>query len=212
MEQTLSKTSKIAFSSEADHHYPEILTEEALAFVAALHQKFNAQRLALLKSRENQQKVFDDGQFPEFPKETKDIRNGEWKVAHLPHDLQDRRVEITGPVDRKMIINALNSGAKTFMADLEDSNAPTWQNAMEGQQNLIDANKKTISLTDDKSGKSYSLNQQTAVLLVRPRGLHLNERHLIVDQQEVSGSLVDFGLYVFHNTRTLLKKNTAPYF
>jgi len=212
MEQTLSKTSKIAFSREADHHYPEILTEEALAFVAALHQKFNAQRLALLKSCENQQKVFDDGQFPEFPKETKDIRNGEWKVAHLPHDLQDRRVEITGPVDRKMIINALNSGAKTFMADLEDSNAPTWKNAMEGQQNLIDANKKTISLTDDKSGKSYSLNQQTAVLLVRPRGLHLNERHLIVDQQEVSGSLVDFGLYVFHNTRTLLKNNTAPYF
>ncbi|MGB4974961.1 MAG: malate synthase A [Cyclobacteriaceae bacterium] len=212
MEQTLSETSKIAFSSEVNHHYPEILTEEALAFVAALHQKFNAERLALLKKRENQQMVFDEGQFPEFPRETLHIREGEWRVGGLPHDLQDRRVEITGPVDRKMIINALNSGAKTFMADLEDSNAPTWKNAIEGQQNLIDANKKAISLTDEKGGKSYSLNQKTAVLLVRPRGLHLNERHLIVDQQEVSGSLVDFGLYVFHNTRTLLKNNTAPYF
>ena len=121
-------------------------------------------------------------------------------------------MEITGPVDRKMIINALNSGAKTFMADLEDSNAPTWKNSIEGQQNLMDANNRTISLVDTKRGKSYQLNNEIAVLLVRPRGLHLNERHLVINNEEVSGSLVDFGLYVFHNTKTLLKNGTAPYF
>ncbi|AUC83221.1 malate synthase A [Lacinutrix sp. Bg11-31] len=212
MEHTLLKLPKITFSRDVNNYYPEILTDEALSFITALHEKFNVQRLALLSRREEQQKIFDQGKFPEFPRETKDIRDGEWKAGNIPHDLQDRRVEITGPVNRKMIINALNSGAKTFMADLEDSNAPTWKNTIEGQQNLIDANNKTISLTDAKRNKSYKLNSETAVLLVRPRGLHLNERHVLIKDEETSGSLVDFGLYVFHNTKTLLENNTAPYF
>ncbi len=212
MENTLLKQPKINFSKTVTNYYPELLTNDALAFITALHEKFNAERLSLLESRVTMQKVFDDGQFPEFPKETKSIREGDWTAGTIPHDLQDRRVEITGPVDRKMIINALNSGAKTFMADLEDSNAPTWKNVIEGQQNLIDANKKTISLIDSKRGKSYSLNDNTAVLMVRPRGLHLNERHIIINGEQASGSLVDFGLYVFHNTQTLLENGTAPYF
>ncbi len=206
------KSSKFNFSIDINNYYPEILTDKALAFIVALHEKFNAERLSLLEKRVNKQKTFDEGGFPEFPKETKDIRNNEWTAGNIPHDLQDRRVEITGPVDRKMIINALNSGAKTFMADLEDSNAPTWENTIEGQVNLIDANKKTISLVDTNRNKSYALNKETAVLLVRPRGLHLNERHIIINNEETSGSLVDFGLYVFHNTKTLLSNNTAPYF
>lgn len=204
--------SKINFTKEVNNYYPEILTDEALVFITALHEKFNAGRLSLLERRVNQQKVFNSGKFPGFPQETKDIRNSEWKAGNIPRDLRDRRVEITGPVNRKMIINALNSGAKTFMADLEDSNSPTWKNTIEGQQNLIDANKKTISLIDSKRKKSYKLKQETAVLIVRPRGLHLNEKHIIINNEEISGSLIDFGLYVFHNTHLLLKNNTAPYF
>jgi malate synthase len=212
MEQTLLKTQKITFSETVTNYYPQILTDEALDFLTGLHEKFNAQRLQLLNTRVKQQQVFDTGRFPEFPKETIAIRNNDWTAGNIPHDLQDRRVEITGPVDRKMVINALNSGAKAFMADLEDSNAPTWKNAIEGQQNLIDAINKTILLVDVKKGKTYKLNAETAVLMVRPRGLHLNERHLIINNEETSGSLVDFGLYVFHNTKTLLDNNTAPYF
>jgi len=212
MESTYLKQSKINFSKEVNNYYPEILTDEALIFITALHEKFNPERLSLLESRVIQQKVFDEGKFPIFPTETKSIRDGNWTAGNIPHDLQDRRVEITGPVDKKMIINALNSGAKTFMADLEDSNAPTWKNAIEGQQNLIDANKKTISLVDTKRNKSYTLNPETAVLLVRPRGLHLDERHIIINNEKASGSLVDFGLYVFHNTQTMLQNGTAPYF
>jgi malate synthase len=212
MESTYLKQSKINFSKEVNNYYPEILTDEALTFITALHEKFNAERLSLLESRVTQQQVFDEGEFPKFPSETKTIRDGSWTAGSIPHDLQDRRVEITGPVDKKMIINALNSGAKTFMADLEDSNAPTWKNTIEGQQNLIDANKKTISLVDTKRNKTYTLNQETAVLLVRPRGLHLDERHIIINNEKASGSLVDFGLYVFHNTQTMLQNGTAPYF
>lgn len=212
MESTYLKQSKINFSKEVNNYYPEILTDEALTFITALHEKFNAERLSLLESRVTQQQVFDEGEFPKFPSETKTIRDGNWTAGSIPHDLQDRRVEITGPVDKKMIINALNSGAKTFMADLEDSNAPTWKNAIEGQQNLIEANKKTISLVDTKRNKSYALNQETAVLLVRPRGLHLDERHIIINNEKASGSLVDFGLYAFHNTQTMLQNGTAPYF
>ncbi len=210
--ETLLKLPKITYSSDINNYYPEILSDEAHNFLAALHEKFNAERLALLNRRIHQQNAFDKGQFPKFPIETKEIRNLDWTVGNIPHDLQDRRVEITGPVDRKMIINALNSGAKTFMADLEDSTAPTWKNTIEGQQNLIDANKKIITLEDTSRGKSYKLNNETAVLLVRPRGLHLNERHILINNEEASGSLVDFGLYVFHNTKTLLSNNTAPYF
>ncbi len=212
MEAKTLKTSILKFSEEVKNYYPEILTDNALNFIAALHERFNGERLSLLEKRINQQKVFDEGKLPEFPPETKSIREGDWSAGKTPEDLQDRRVEITGPVDRKMVINALNSGARTFMADLEDSTAPTWQNVIEGQQNLIDANNKSISLVDSDRGKSYSLNNETAVLMVRPRGLHLNERHILINGEETSGSLVDFGLYVFHNTQTLLKNNTAPYF
>ena len=212
MKTTLLKQTKIQFSKEVRNYYPEILTENALAFITALHEKFNAERLELLERRVTQQSIFDSGKFPEFPKETKNIRDGNWTAGTIPHDLQDRRVEITGPVDRKMVINALNSGAKTFMADFEDSNSPTWSNTMEGQNNLIDANKRTISYYDLKKEKSYKLSNQLAVLLVRPRGLHLDERHIIINNETASGSLVDFGLYVFHNAKTMMKNNTAPYF
>lgn len=212
MENKLLQQSKINFSKEVVNYYPEILTDDVMNFIVALHEKFNAQRVALLKDRVANQINFDQGNFPEFPKETIEIRNSNWTAGTIPHDLQDRRVEITGPVDRKMIINALNSGAKTFMADLEDSTAPSWKNTIEGQKNLIDANLKTIALKDVQRNKSYSLNSDTAVLLVRPRGLHLSERHLLINNEIASGSLVDFGLYVFHNTQTLLKNGTAPYF
>jgi malate synthase len=212
MESTYLKKSKINFSKEVNNYYPEILTDEALNFITALHEKFNNERISLLKSRVHQQKVFDEGKFPVFPYETKTIRDENWTAGSIPHDLQDRRVEITGPVDKKMVINALNSGAKTFMADLEDSNAPTWKNTIEGQQNLIDANRKTISFLDTKQNKSYTLNQETAILLVRPRGLHLDERHILINNEKSSGSLVDFGLYVFHNAKTMMQSGTAPYF
>jgi malate synthase len=212
MENKLLQQSKINFSNEVVNYYPDILTDEVMTFIVALHERFNAKRSALLNNRIAQQISFDKGNFPEFPKETIEIRNSNWTAGTIPHDLQDRRVEITGPVDRKMIINALNSGAKTFMADLEDSTAPSWRNTIEGQKNLIDANLKTISFTDAQRNKSYALKSDTAVLLVRPRGLHLNERHLLIHNEIASGSLVDFGLYVFHNTQTLLNNGTAPYF
>lgn len=212
MENNILSVPKIQFLRSVENYYPEILTDEALEFLSELHENFNQERLELLKSRTNQQEQFDQGAFPDFPSETKSIRESDWVAREIPQDLLDRRVEITGPVDRKMVINALNSGAKTFMADLEDSNAPTWANAIEGQQNLIDANNKTISLYDDKRDKSYKLNDETAVLLVRPRGLHLKERHMLINNEEMSGSLVDFGLYVFHNTKTLRENNSAPYF
>lgn len=211
VQETITRP-KVQFANNVKEQYREILTDEALAFLTALHEKFDTSRLQLLERRVRQQGQFDKGKFPEFPRETENIRQEDWFANSIPQDLLDRRVEITGPVDRKMVINALNSGAKTFMADFEDSNAPTWSNTIEGQHNLIDANKKTISYYDTKREKSYALNAKTAVLLVRPRGLHLNERHLIINGKEISGSLLDFGLYVFHNTKTLMANNTAPYF
>ena len=212
MEYLIETPKKITFSKDVEKFYPNILTEEALIFIEQLHLKFNSKRLQLLEKRKGQQALFDQGEYPNFPAETKHVREGDWEVNDIPQDLLDRRVEITGPVDRKMVINALNSGAKTFMADFEDSNAPSWSNNLEGQQNLLDANKREIELIDEKRGKHYKLNEETAVLLVRPRGLHLNERHLLVDGEEASGSLFDFGLYVFHNTKILLERGTAPYF
>lgn len=194
------------------NYYPDIITNEAMDFIVALHEKFNARRLDLLKARAAQQAYFDKGNFPSFPEETKAIKEGKWTVESAPSDLQDRRVEITGPVDRKMVINALNSGAKTFMADFEDSTAPTWKNVIEGQQNLIDANNKTISFYNEAKNKHYQLNDTTAVLLVRPRGLHLDENHVLINNELASASLIDFGLYVFHNTKTLLEQGSAPYF
>lgn len=192
--------------------FPNLLTEDAILFLTELHDKFNKKRASLLEERKIQQQKFDDGELPCFPKETKDIREKDWFAGTTPEDLLDRRVEITGPVDRKMVINALNSGAKTFMADFEDSTSPTWNNLMNGQQNLKDAVNKTIYLFDEKKNKEYKLNEKTAVLLVRPRGIHLNEKHILINEEETSGSLVDFGLYVFHNHKELAKNQTAPYF
>ena len=212
MYNTTLTSYKLQFSKDVTQYYPEVLTDEAMEFLIELHKKFNGQRLELLEKRMHQQDYFDKGGFPEFPRETKSIRDGDWVAGSIPEDLLDRRVEITGPVDRKMIINALNSGAKTFMADFEDSNSPTWSNTIEGQYNLIDANKRTISLFDVKKEKTYKLNDALAVLLVRPRGLHLNERHILINNEETSASLTDFGLYVFHNTKTMMRNHTAPYF
>lgn len=190
--------------------YADILTDGALAFLEALHKKFNQDRIALLEKRAIQQEIFNSGETPIFPLETKTIRNTAWTAAKIPEPLLDRRVEITGPVDRKMVINALNSGAKTFMADFEDSCSPTWSNLMEGQQNLRDAINKTIDFV--QNGKKYSLNEKTAVLLVRPRGLHLEEKNIAFDNELTSGSLVDFGLFFFHNAQNLIEKGVGPYF
>jgi len=192
--------------------YEAILTEEALNFLIELHKKFNKQRLALLKKREERQKNIDNGEFPNFLPETSEIRESDWTVAPIPDDLQDRRVEITGPVDRKMVINALNSGANVFMADFEDSNTPTWDNNLQGQINLRDAINGTITLTDTKKGKEYKLNETIATLMVRPRGWHLEDKNIEWEGEFLSGSLVDFGLYFFHNAKNLIEKGTGPYF
>jgi malate synthase len=178
--------------------YAEILTPEALAFLAGLHRQFNAGRLELLQRRAQRQNALDAGQMPDFLAETKAIRDADWKVAPVPADLQDRRVEITGPTDRKMVINALNSGANMYMADFEDSNTPTWSNQIEGQLNVRDALRGTIGYLSPE-GKQYRLNDKVATLLVRPRGWHLDEKHFLVDGQPMSGSLFDFGLFFFHN-------------
>ena len=194
-------------------HHPateSILTPEALAFVAMLHREFNPRREELLERREERKVALDSGELPDFLRGTKDIRDADWRVAPIPADLRDRRVEITGPVDRKMIINALNSGANVFMADFEDSNAPTWANNIEGQRNLRDAVRRTI--TFEAGGKHYQLNERVATLLVRPRGWHLVEKHLLVDGQSVSASIFDFALYFFHNAHELVSRGSGPYF
>ncbi|OGQ06284.1 MAG: malate synthase A [Deltaproteobacteria bacterium RIFCSPLOWO2_12_FULL_44_12] len=191
--------------------FKTILTREALHFVENLSHQFEPRRLQLLEKRSEIQKKIDSGWLPDFLKETEKIRKSDWKIAPTPKDLQDRRVEITGPVDRKMIINALNSGAKVFMADFEDSNSPTWNNNIQGQINLRDAVNKTITYVSPE-GKEYKLNDTIATLLVRPRGWHLVEKHVKLDGKPISGSLFDFGLYFFHNAKTLLEKGTGPYF
>ena len=208
----MKATKSVEFVVPATGRYAEILTPEAVAFVVGLQRTFNEQRKELLEARVARQKRLDTGERPDFLKETKAIRDSEWTVAPLPQDLLDRRVEITGPVDRKMIINALNSGAKVFMADFEDSTTPTWDNVMEGQLNLRDAVRRTITFQDEKTGKSYKLNEKPAVLFVRARGWHLEERHLIVDGEPMSGSLFDFGLHAFHNAKELLARGSGPYF
>ena len=202
----------IAVSGSMGDRYEEILTPEALAFVADLHRSFDTQRQRLLKLREERQKRFDAGELPDFLADTAHIREGDWKVAPIPADLLDRRVEITGPVDRKMIINALNSGAKVFMADFEDASSPKWANMVEGQINLKDRWNGAIDFTDPDSGKTYALTDTPAVLIIRPRGWHLLEVHMTVDGAPVAGGLFDFGLYVFHNAKTLKEKGTGPYF
>lgn len=192
--------------------FDEVLTPEALAFLADLHRTFDHTRLELLEARAARQRDFDAGTLPDFLPETQEIRDGSWRITSIPDDLRDRRVEITGPVDRKMVINALNSGAKVFMADFEDATSPTWANAIEGQINMIDRWADRIDFTDETSGKRYAIGPNPAVLLVRPRGWHLPEAHIEVDGRPMSGSLVDFGLYVFHNARTMIARGTGPYF
>ncbi len=187
-----------------------ILTTEALAFIIGLQRQFNARRLELLGWRVTRQARLDAGALPDFLEETASIRSADWKVAPVPADLQDRRVEITGPTDRKMVINALNSGASVFMADFEDSSTPTWSNQLDGQINLRDAIARTIAFTSPE-GKSYRLNERTAVPMVRPRGWHLDEKHLEVDGQSMSGSLFDFGLHFFHNAKARLAQGGGIY-
>ena len=189
----------------------EILTPEALEFASLLHRKYNPKRLELLNHRKFRQTEIDSGTMPHFLPETESIRQGDWKTAPIPDDLLDRRVEITGPVDRKMIINALNSGVKVFMADFEDSNSPTWDNIINGQINLRDAVKGTISFTNP-NGKHYQLNDETATLMVRPRGWHLNEKNVMVGGELISASIFDFALYFFHNVNALIASGTGPYF
>src|SRR4051794_4962289 len=192
--------------------FEEGLTPEALEFVAELHRAFNPTREELLRARREAQSRRDAGELPDFLQETRSVREDpDWRVAPAPRDLQNRRVEITGPTSRKMVINALNSGARGFMADFEDSNSPTWRNMVAGHVNLTDAIERTIEFTSD-DGKEYSLEEDTATLLVRPRGWHLPEKHLLVDGARVAGALVDFGLFFFHNARRLIDKGSGPYF
>ena len=191
--------------------YPQILTPEALQFVADLQREFNPTREALLAVRRRRQAAFEGGELPDFLPETASVREGDWRVAPYPADLADRRVEITGPTDRKMLINALNSGARVYMADFEDANAPTWDNLFGGQANLIEAIERTITF-DAPDGRHYELNDEVAVLMPRPRGWHLPEKHLLVDGKPAAGALVDFGLCFFHNAARLLDRGTGPYF
>ncbi|HKY48388.1 MAG TPA: malate synthase A [Acidimicrobiia bacterium] len=187
-----------------------ILSPEALAFVADLQRVFGKRRLDLLQARADRQERLDRGELPGFLASTLDVRRSEWRVAPVPSDLVERKVEITGPVDRKMMINALNSGASLFMADFEDATSPTWANLIEGQANLVDAYRRTLFL--DTPDKTYRLHEDTARLIIRPRGWHLSERHFLVDGQAVSASLFDFGMYLFHGGRAALEAGTGPYF
>ena len=190
----------------------EILSPEALGFIADLDVRLGPRRRELLAARRKYQDALDAGERPDFLSETLEIRKANWTVAPLASDLLDRRVEITGPVERKMVINALNSGARVFMADFEDATTPVWANLLQGQINLIDAVKRTISYTDKNTGKRYELNKDPAVLMVRPRGWHLPERHIVVDDQPMSGSLFDFGLFFWHNAKEQVARGTGPYF
>jgi malate synthase len=200
----------VSVSGRMTPEFAQILTPEALALVAELHRQYEPRRRELLARRAARQKAFDAGQLPDFLAETKAIRDAEWTVAPQPRDMLDRRVEITGPTDRKMVINALNSGASTFMADFEDANCPTWFNMIDGQINLRDAVRRTIEFR--QGGKSYALNERTAVLIPRPRGWHLVEKHVTVDGTPVSGGILDFALYFFHNAKELLQRGSGPYF
>jgi len=211
MSQPSFQHNGIQILAEFSPTYAEILTPDALDFVAALVRNFGERRRELLGLRVERQALLNAGVMPDFLPETRQIRDSDWTVGTTPADLQDRRVEITGPVERKMIINALNSGAKVFMADFEDSSSPTWELMVGGQINLRDAVRGTIAYTAPE-GKQYALNEQVATLLVRPRGWHLEERHIRLDGQPISGSLMDFGLYFYHNAKALLAKGSGPYF
>ncbi len=200
---------KLTIGTPVSLEFAGILTPEALAFLAELERNFGPRRRELLERRVMRQAAIDAGQLPDFLPETESVRTTEWTVAPIPADLADRRVEITGPVERKMVINALNCGANTFMADFEDANCPTWHNMIDGQINLRDANLRTITLT--QNGKSYKLNDKPAVLFPRPRGWHLDEKHITLDGKPVSGGIFDFAMYFFHNVKTLLARGSGVY-
>ncbi len=207
----MTTTSLVEKSQDLSEFSRDILTPEAVQFLRELHDRFDLRRRALLEARVSRQKAFDRGEFPCFLPETERIRKAAWTVAPIPDELLDRRTEITGPPERKMLINALNSGARVFMADFEDANSPTWSNCLEGQRNLIEANLRTITWRSPE-GKLYELNPNPAVLFVRPRGWHMVEKHFPIDGGSISASLFDFGLYLFHNSRILLDRGSAPYF
>jgi len=200
----------IEITAPVSAEFARILSPDALSFVARLSRSFESRRRELLGKREEVQARLANGWIPDFLAETASIRNGDWHIAPLPADLQCRRVEITGPVERKMIINALNSGADSYMADFEDSNTPIWSNQIQGQINVMEAVRRSIGL--EQGGKSYRLNDKVAALVVRPRGWHLDEKHLLVDGQRVSGGIFDFGLFMFHNAKELLARGSGPYF
>src|SRR5256886_6569184 len=205
------QVASIEVKAPSDERFPDILTPDALDFVARLHNEVEPVRIALLEKRAEKAAELRDGGTFDFLSETTDIRESEWSVAEVPGDLRVRKVEITGPTDRKMVINALNSGASVYMADFEDANTPTWMNMVEGQRNLIDAVERKISFKNP-DGREYKLNDEIATLVVRPRGWHLVERHLLIDGVPISGAVFDFGLYVFHNARRLLERGSGPYF
>lgn len=207
---TASAPQGVTLNAPLQPGFDRILTPDALAFVAQLHRAFEPRRQALLAARKARTARLDAGEKPDFLAQTQAVREGDWTIAPLPKALQRRRVEITGPVDRKMIINALNSGADSYMADFEDANTPNWDNQIEGQINLFDAIRRTIRL--EQNGKTYRLNDTIATLQVRPRGWHLDEKHMLVDGQRVSGSLFDFGLFLFHNAHELVARGAGPYF
>jgi malate synthase len=211
-EQGLTMPSGVEVLGPLAEGYDQILSPDALAFLAALERRFGGARRGLLARRQEVDARLQAGALPDFLEETRQIRQADWQIAPVPRDLRDRRVEITGPVDRKMIVNALNCGASVYMADFEDATTPTWVNLIEGQINLRDAIRRTIDFTDPDSRKRYRLGAKVATLLVRPRGWHLPEAHLVVDGQPMSGALFDFGLYVFHNARELIARGTGPYF
>jgi len=207
-----SAVAGVEINAKSNGRQDEILSAEALAFIAGLHRRFNRRRLELLAQRNERQELYDAGRLPDFLPETKSIRERDWTVASIPADLLDRRVEITGPVDRKMIVNALNSGAKVFMADFEDASSPVFANMVEGQANLKDRWTGNIDFTDPATGKSYAVKSNPAALMVRPRGWHLPERHVVVDGEAMSGSLFDFGLYAFHCAKTQMAQGSTPAF
>jgi malate synthase len=206
-----TQTVGIKVKGEMKPGFEEILTPKALQFLEQLERRFGEKRKQLLQNREKKQQKINEGNLPSFLPETESIRQSDWKISPIPKDLRDRRVEITGPVDRKMVINALNSGAKCFMACFEDATSPTWSNVIEGQLNLRDAVYRKISFTNNK-GKRYELKDDPAVLIVRPRGLHLEEKHIVLDGRPITASLVDFGLFLFHNANRLVQNGSGPYF
>ena len=212
MTKTDDQIQHLVIRGELGAGYEKVLTPGAVAFIAELERKFGPERRRLLARRAEIQRRLDAGWKPDFLPETKAIRDADWRVAPVPRDIRDRRVEITGPTDRKMVINALNCGANVYMADFEDATTPSWGNLIEGQANLIDAVRRQITFEDPETGRYYSLNGKTAVLFVRPRGWHLPEKHILIDGEPMSGALFDFGLFFYHNAKELVARGTSPYF